>query len=189
MKKDTVRKFYLREFKAISHAISTYEDLNLLINHLAEGASRTFKAKGCSILLLDEREKQLFRVASYGLSEEYDRKGPIFVVDEKQSTIFTGKPVFVQDMQNDPRVQYPEAAMKEGIVSMLSIPIKCREAVIGILRMYLSKPWTFHEDDIDALCVLAEHLGLAIENNGLNNFLDKVKVAMGSLPVRMLDGL
>ena len=75
MKKEPVRKFYLKEFKAISHAISTYEDLNLLIHHLAEGAGRAFKAKGCSILLLDDRENQLFRVASYGLSAEYGRKG------------------------------------------------------------------------------------------------------------------
>jgi signal transduction protein with GAF and PtsI domain len=189
MMKEPVRKFYLKEFKAISHAISTYEDLNLLINHLAEGAGRAFKAKGCSILLLDDREKQLVRVASYGLSEEYSRKGPIFVVDESEGSIYTGKPVFIQDMQNDPRVQYPKAATKEGIVSMLSIPVKCREAVLGCLRIYHKEPPVLHEEDVDALCILTEHLGLAIENNGLNNFLDKVKIAMGSLPIRMLEGL
>ena len=33
MTQEPIRKFYLKEFKAISHAISTYEDLNLLINH------------------------------------------------------------------------------------------------------------------------------------------------------------
>ena len=188
MAEKPVRRIYLKEFKAISRAISTYEDLGLLIKHIVQGVVKSFKVKACSIMILDERENQLYTVASSGVSAEYLSKGALFV-DEKYSSFFTGKPVFVEDMQNDPRVQYPEAAMKEGIVSMLSIPIKCREAVIGILRMYLSKPWTFHEDDIDALCVLAEHLGLAIENNGLNNFLDKVKVAMGSLPVRMLDGL
>jgi len=47
------RRYYLKHFKAISHAISTYEDLNTLINHLTEGTSRAFKAKGCSIMLLD----------------------------------------------------------------------------------------------------------------------------------------
>ena len=189
MNKEPVRKFYLKEFKAISHAISTYEDLNLLINHLAEGAGRAFKAKGCCILLLDDRENQLFRVANYGLSAEYVKKGPIFVVNESQSGTYKGQPVFIQDMQNDSRVQYPEAATKEGIVSMLSIPIKYRRETIGLLRIYHEKPMVFHEEDVDALCILAEHLGLAIESNGLNNFLDKVKTAMGSLPVRMLEGL
>jgi signal transduction protein with GAF and PtsI domain len=189
MKQKRVRKLYLREFKAISHAISTYEDLNLLINHLVEGTNETFNAKGCSILLLDQRENQLFHIASYGISEEYRRKGPIFVVSETQCAICTGEPVFVEDVQKDPRVQYPEAAAKEGIVSMASIPIKSRNATIGVLRIYHAEPCTFHKDDVDALCVLTEHLGLAIENNGLKNFLDMVKTAMGSLPLRMLDGL
>ena len=185
MNKKAERRFYLREFKAISHAISTYEDLHLLINHLAEGTSRSFKAKGCSIMLLDEREKQLFHVASYGISEEYVGKGPVFI-DEKYSAFNTGEPNFVEDMQNDPRVQYPEAAAKEGIVSMLSIPIKCRDAVIGILRIYESEPWVLNESDIDSLCVLTEQLGIVIENNGLKNFLDKVKMGLESLPLRLL---
>ena len=189
MNQEPLRRFHLREFKAISHAISTYEDLNVLMNHIVEGTSRTFKAKGCSILLLDEREKQLFRVASYGLSEEYLRKGPIFVVTESQCAICTGEPVFVGDILNDPRVQYPEAATKEGIASMLSIPIKCRDVIVGILRIYHGKPWIFHEDDVDSLCVLSEHLGLVLECNGLKNFLDQIKIGMESLPPRLLEGL
>jgi len=188
MQKKAERRFYLKHFKAISHAIATYEDLNTLIRHLAEGTSRRFQAKGCSILLLDEREKQLFHLASYGISEEYLRKGPIFF-NEEDSAIYKGEPVFIEDMEKDPRVQYPENAAKEGIVSMLSIPIKCREAIIGILRIYHSEPWVLHEEDIDSLAVLTELLGLVIENNGLKNFLDQVTVALENLPLRMLKGL
>ena len=188
MGQDLGRKFYLREFKAISHAISTYEDLNTLINHLTEGTSRAFEAKGCSIMLLDERENQLFHVGSYGLSEKYLRKGPV-MMENKNCAICTGKPVFIEDMQNDPFVQYPEAAAREGIASMLSIPIKHRGAIVGILRIYHGEPWVFHEEDIDSLSVLCDLLGLVIENNGLRNFLDQVKLALGSLPLRMLKGL
>lgn len=181
-------KFHLRQFKAIIHAISTYEDLNVLMNYLAEGACRTFKTKACCIMLFDEMQKQLFRVTSCGLSEEYMAKGPV-TVDEKFPAFSTGKPFFIEDMQNDPRVQYPEAAAKEGIVSMLCIPIKCRKAAIGILRFYHSERQSFHEDDLDSLCVLMENLGVVIENNGLKNFLDQVKIGMGSLPQRLLEGL
>ncbi len=188
MGKKPGRKFYLREFKAIAHAIATYEDLNLLINHLAEGTGRTFEAKGCCIMLYDDREKQLFPVSSYGVSEEYLRKGPIFA-DEKDSPFVTGEHSFVADMQNDPRVQYPKAAAKEGIVSMQCVPIKFRETIVGTLRIYHSESIEYNKDDIEALCTLGELLGLVIENNGLKNFLDKVKTAMESLPLRMLEGL
>jgi signal transduction protein with GAF and PtsI domain len=188
MQQKLERKFYLQHFRAISHAISTYEDLNVLTNHLAEGTSRRFKAKGCSIMLLDERDNQLYSISSYGLSEEYLSKGPI-LMDDKHCAIRKGEPVFVENMQNDPRVQYTDAAADEGIVSMLSIPIKYHKAIIGIIRIYYGEPRLIHDEDINTLCVLAEHLGLVIENNGLKNFLDGVKSALENLPSRMLKGL
>lgn len=188
MPKEPPRKFDLKQFKAISHAISTYEDLNLLINHLAEGTSRTFDAKGCSIMLLDERERRLVIVSSYGISDEYLNKGPLFF-DDKFCAFATGKPVFLSDIQNDSRIQYPEAAEKEGITSMLSIPIKFRETPIGLIRIYHADQKTMNEEDIDTLQIMAEHLGLVIENSGLKNFLERVKIAIESLPLRMLEGL
>ena len=188
MARKAERRFYLREFKAISHAISTYEDFNLLIRHLAEGATRSFRAKGCCILLLDEKEKQLFHVGGYGISDEYREKGPVFA-DQKQTAIYTGKPVFVEDMQHDPRVQYPDAAAKEGFVSMQSVPIISRGVPIGILRIYLSEPVELHEEDVNALCVLTEQLGMVIDNNGMRNFLEKVKMSMEDLPLRLFGSL
>jgi len=182
------RRFYLRHFKSISHAISTYEDLNLLIRHIAEGVSRTFKIKGCSVLLYDERERQLFIASSYGVSDRYLNKGPL-VVDDKHSVIEVGKPVYIADMQSDPRVQYPKAAAQENIKSMMSVPIKCRNVVTGVLRMYSGEPMLLDEDDVDSLCVITEQLGVVIENNGLKNFLDGLKQAMESLPLRLLRGL
>ncbi len=186
--KEPDRRFNLREFKAITHAIATYEDLNLLTNHLAEGTARTFRAKGCSIMLLDEREKQLFPISSYGLSDEYIKKGPV-MVDKQYCAFCTGEPVFIEDIQNDPRIQYPKAAAKEGLISMLSVPIKYRAEVVGIIRIYLPDGAPIHESDVDSLLVLAEQLGLVIEINGLRNFLDAVKMALENLPLRMLEGL
>ena len=182
------RRIYLREFRAISHTISTYSDFNLLIKYLVEGITRSFSVKGCSILILDERENRLVHVRSYGISDEYLTKGPI-LLDDRYSAFVTGEPVFVEDFRTDRRVQYPDAAQREGIASMLSVPIKHRGEVIGLVRVYHSEPWTIHEDDLDSFCILAEHLGLAIENNGLRNFLDQIKTAMESLPLRMLKGL
>jgi signal transduction protein with GAF and PtsI domain len=184
--KQPARRIYLHEYKAISRAISTYEDFNLLANHFVEGICTSFHMKGCSIMLYDDREKQLFRVASFGLSRQYLSKGPI-VIEDKHSSFFTGKPVFVQDFKTDPRVQYPEHAVQEGLVSMLSVPIKIRSETIGVVRIYNNEPWTLHEDDIDSFSSLAEHLGLLVENNGLKNFLDRIKIAMASLPRRMLE--
>lgn len=188
MSESPERRLYLKQFKSISFAISNYEDLNVLINHFVEGLCRAFKFKGASIMLYDEREKQLFHVASYGISDTYLNKGPV-LWDEKQGAFTTGEPVFVDDMGHDSRVQYPNAAAGEGITSMASFPIKCRDANIGILRIYHKRTIRLHEEDIDSISVLGHHLGVVIEGNGLRNFLDMVKIAMGSLPLRMIKGL
>jgi GAF domain-containing protein len=181
------RKFYLRHFKAISNAICNYEDLPVLFNHLVEGFSRAFKIKGCSILLYDEREKQLFHVSSYGISEAYLEKGPVFY-DEAQCAFVKGEPVFVDDLKADPRVQYPEAGLEEGFTSMASFPIKCRESILGIIRLYHSDRIVLHAEDVESILVLLRQLGIVIEHHGLKNFLDMVKGAMSYLPLRMLKG-
>jgi len=185
MNKEIKRKIYLNEFKAVARAISTYENLPLLLEHLSKLMTKFFKVKGCSIMLFDEREKQLFRVSSFGVSEEYLKKGPLFV-DEKYRSFMKGETVFIKDVRNDSRVQYPEAAAKEGIVSILTVPIVFRGTVVGIMRIYNSKLWDIHEDDLDSFCVIADHLGLLIEYNGLKNFFEMVKMAVDHLPLRLL---
>lgn len=186
MKPKPERRISIRDFKTICRAIATYEDLNLLFEHLVEVISQAFDVKGCSLLIFDERERQLIRVSSFGISKEYLNKGPVFM-DDKDSAFVKCEPVFVEDMQNDPRIQYPEAAAKEGIVSLLSFPVILRGAGIGLIRIYHSDYWALHEEDLDLLCVMQRLLAFVIENNGLNNFLEQVKMEMVKLPLRMMD--
>jgi signal transduction protein with GAF and PtsI domain len=181
------RRFDLKEFKAISRAISTYEDLTILMDHMVEGMARAFKVKGASIMLYDETEGQLFRVASYGLSETYLKKGPL-LLGEQDDAFVKGEPSFVPDMQNDPRIQYPEAAWAENIRSMYSFPVKSRKAVVGLLRIYHGETFALHPDDLDSISVMSLLLGLVIEENGLRNFLQTVSGAIANLPPRMRQG-
>ena len=137
-------------------------------------------------MLFDAREKQLIRVSSFGISEKYLNKGPLFM-DDEEAAIARCEPDFVEDMQNDPRIQYPEAAAKEGIVSLLSFPMICREKVIGLTRLYHSDYWALHDEDLDLLCVMHRLMAFVIENNGLKNFLEQVKMEIANLPPRMLE--
>lgn len=181
MSQEPPRRFDLRAFKTISRAISTYEDLNILIHHFVEGVTRAFKVKGASILLYDEVEDQLFRVSSYGISENYLNKGPVFLKDVDDAFL-KGEPVFVQNLQSDPRVQYPKEAEAENIKSMLSFPIKSRTTVVGVLRIYHRESIELNPDDVDSICILSLHLGLVIEETGLRNFVQMVCGAIASLP-------
>jgi archaellum component FlaD/FlaE len=69
---------------------------------------------------------------------------------------------------------------------MLSIPIKFRQTVTGVVRMYHNEVIAVCGEDMASLSVLFEHLGIVIENNGLKNVIDQVRVAMNNLPHRLL---
>ena len=182
------RKINLAQFRAISHAISTYEDVVLLGKHIVESICRSFDIMAATVLVFDDREKKLYYVCSHGLSDEYLRQQPEFE-DGLLQEFVTGQPVFFQDFKNDPRVKHSDAIDKEGIVSMLSFPIKSRKHVVGLLKLYNNNQWMIHDDDKDSINILAEHFGLVIETNGLKNFLEEVRAVMSNLPLRMLRGM
>ncbi|HEC31720.1 MAG TPA: GAF domain-containing protein, partial [Deltaproteobacteria bacterium] len=76
----------------------------------------------------------------------------------------TGKPVIIENAQEDPRAQYPEEAKKEGIFTIVSIPMVIKGKVIGVLRMYTGERREFTQQEIDFVSSLAEMGAIAIEN-------------------------
>jgi len=119
--------------------------------------------KGVVIRLLDERTNQLELVSSCGLSNTYMKKGPVDA-DKSLARALKGEPHAVLDVASDPSVQYPEEAKKEGIVSMLSFPLKGREKVIGTLRLFTSERREFTSEEMDFVAALASQGAISIEN-------------------------
>jgi len=85
-------------------------------------------------------------------------------MDKSIPQVFEELTVFIADVRTDPAVQYPEAAEREGILSMLSVPILVREKVRGVLRLYSSIATAFSTEDLEFAKVLAEIGGIAIIN-------------------------
>ena len=116
-----------------------------------------------SILLVDEEKGTLELVASYGLSETYLNRGPLSA-ERSVTESLEGKPVVIKEVASDPRVRFKEQKQEEGIVSILSVPIKSRDKVIGVLRLYTGAPRDFTEDEVMLVTALAYQGGLAIQN-------------------------
>ena len=83
------------------------------------------------------------------------------------------------DVTDDPRLQYPEAAVKEGIASILSVPILSQGSALGALRLYTAEPWKFTLEDVNFVQAVAQIAGMAIEmcrmNKGLKNSIEILK--------------
>jgi GAF domain-containing protein len=156
----------MEEFRAL-HAITT-AILNTLDSFAAQErviaeVVATTGAKAGALRLLDETTGELVLTTSRGLSEAYLAKGPIHA-DRSIQEALGGDPVLVDDTGSDPRVEYPAAAVREGIASILSVPIIARERVIGVLRLYSAEPGRYSRDDVVFVSALAEIAGVAIAN-------------------------
>ncbi|MGB6288902.1 MAG: GAF domain-containing protein, partial [Desulfobulbales bacterium] len=70
----------------------------------------------------------------------------------------------IKDATTDKRVEHRKEKKEEGIASILSVPIKTKEKVIGCLRLYTGAPKEFTKDEIMLASALAYQGGLAIQN-------------------------
>ncbi|MHC4641626.1 MAG: PP2C family protein-serine/threonine phosphatase [Planctomycetota bacterium] len=134
------------------------------LDKLAEAAVRITGVKACSIRLLDEEAGDLRMRSTYGLSEEYRNKGVVSKHDSVIKAAFAGEAVVLDDVRVDERVKYKEAAVKEGLVSQLTVAMKFRRKAIGVLRLYSPKPKRFDQDDIGVARAVASQCAAAITN-------------------------
>jgi signal transduction protein with GAF and PtsI domain len=142
--------------------------------------------KACAIYLLDLETKQLELLASFGLTTKYISKGPV-LAEKSIAANLKGDPVIVADVNKDPNVQYPEEAQREGIASIVSLPIMVSGGVLGALRLYHHETWHISDQDLDSLHLLVDFVGLAMTYTSLLNAIYSIdEVIHMGLPVNVM---
>jgi signal transduction protein with GAF and PtsI domain len=148
-------------FKVVFRAMAQSDNLEIMANHLTQLLVAALEIKGCTIFALNPESNELEDLASFGLSLNYLQKGPV-LSDKSIADTFGGKPIVIPDISNTDRLQYPQDAKKEGIGSIVSVPVKLYGKVIGALRRYHHDVWHISDRDVDSLLVLSENIGLAM---------------------------
>ena len=148
----------LKITKAISHSRDPEEVVLMTV----ESIKTALEAKGCTVFLINRKTNELEVAASYGLTDEYINKGPVSALSSISESLKEG-PVAIYDVTDDPRIQYPDEARKEGIASILSVPIVAGGDLIGALRVYTSEPWEFTLEDVNFVQAMAYMTGMAID--------------------------
>lgn len=130
--------------------------------------------KGASIFVVNPGTETLENLASEGLSVDYINKGPI-LVDKSIKLASNLKPVIIPDTETSDQLQYPEKARKEGIRSIVSLPVNLRGKIIGALRIYHSEPWEVSENDLAFLRLLTLNIGMALRYFRLSSVVQSTK--------------
>ncbi len=177
---------HAKQFEALSKVSRTItsnlylEDiLKLVVTVTAE----IMDSKICSLMLIDENGELVLK-ATQSMSEVYNKK-PHLKIGEgiAGKAALENKPKVVEDLSKEPEYKYKDIAAKEGLRSLLSMPLAVRGKVIGVLNSYTSYPHKFTKDEINILTTVASQAAIAIENAEL---MVKTKAAQEELAARKL---
>jgi GAF domain-containing protein len=146
----------------ITKSLSKSKDPEEIIRLTVDRLKSSLNIKGCALFLINPQTKDLEVAAAAGLSDEYLNKGTVSALKSIADSLSDG-PVAVYDVSDDPRIQYPEAAKKEGIASILAVPIMIGDEAIGAIRAYTAEKWEFTLDDVNFVQALAQIAGIMIE--------------------------
>lgn len=177
-------KEYLNTLNEISKAITSDLYLKDVLKLIVTLTANVMKAKICSLWLLDEKTKELRIRATQALSKEYLKERIIRIGEGVIGLVAKEKkPMAISEVLKDHNYKEKELAKKEGLVSMLSVPMMVKNKRIGVINCYTTTFYEFTKSDIDLLSTVANQAAVAIENTEL---LVKTKIIQDELKARKI---
>jgi len=177
VRKKTQKVVQLVEISAVLN--STLKPETLLKNIL-DTAADLLDCGGVSILLYDEREKELrFAATTSGNIDELE-KIPVPLDNSLAGTIFTeNRHLVINSTQDDPR-HYNEVGDEVGfqVDSLLGAPMRIKDRVTGVIEALNKTEGEFTDFDVSLLLVVASQAAISIHNAGLIQALQKANVEL-----------
>jgi signal transduction histidine kinase len=171
--KDSLNVREINALLEISKAISSGLYLEDVLRLIVTVTANVMDSKICSLWLLDERDGRLKLKATQSISEEYLKERSLALGEGVVGHVaLHNQPMAIADVLRDPLYKEKELARREGLVSMLSVPMCIREKVIGVINCYTSYPRIFSKSEEEMLLTVANQAALCIENSGLMETLD-----------------
>ena len=164
---DTVRQRAeeLGALFTVGKSIAGTLNLERVLPQVVEEAARLMNTQICSLMLLSEDGRELIIEAVYGGSPDYTDRENLQVNETLIGKVIRAKrPLTVMDVREEEGYRHPDLASREGLCSLLSVPMIARGRAIGVLNTYKSTRHRFSESEIQLLSSMADLAAIAIEN-------------------------
>lgn len=175
-KKNTILNEIYNLSLKIGSSLSLEEQLDIII----DVTNKFLNSNLTVISLFDERKMELKFKASKG-----DLLPGILCRDNvgiKESllgkVIESGEPLIINDL-NHPEFKTHTSLSNQKISSLLSVPLKIKEKIIGVFTCAYSQAMEFKEDQLKFLTLIASRSALSINNAQLHEEIKKLAITDG----------
>ncbi|HAZ46199.1 MAG TPA: hypothetical protein DDW76_31775 [Cyanobacteria bacterium UBA11369] len=143
----------------ISEKITASLELKEVAKLILDEASKLIEATSGSVMLLDAKTGKLEFLSSLG-KEYYPKANLKLGKGIIGNVVYSGVGEIVNDVLSDPRF----IASSAPIRSLICVPLKSKDRVIGAITMSNSAPVTYTAQELKLLTMLASQAASAIEN-------------------------
>jgi K+-sensing histidine kinase KdpD len=165
-------------------------DLDVLLNRIVHIAADLTNAEAASIMLFDERRKELYFHSATNIAKPVMRGLIVPVEGSIAGWIFSNRqPVIVGDAHSDPRFfGHIEKTTQFKTYSILGVPLITKDKVVGVLEAVNHRGGKFTPDNQELLMTLGAQAAVAIENARLfqqsdliAEFVHELRTPLGSI--------
>ena len=159
----------LREVLSVAQVVVSSLDLDEVLHNILCSSLGIMDMPAGSIALYDESLNRLQLHAHIGLSEKLTARSNWSVTTGglTHRILSEGQLFVVEDTQGEAFFQNP-LALEEGIRSLIAVPLKIQEKIIGILYLDDFVPRTFSPMRLHMLSILASFATMSIDNARLH---------------------
>lgn len=167
----------------ISVTLNSTLDLDRLLQFIIDSAADLVDSEGASILLVDDKTQDLFFAAATGSDPKELAKIPVPLDSSIAGTIYReDRPLIINEVAEDPRHFRPVGErINLDIRSLIGVPMRNQEQVIGVLEAVNKREASFNEADLQTLSIIASQAAVAINNARLVDALQRAYDELGKL--------
>jgi len=160
----------------VSAALSGLWDLDGILRVALNSVLEIMNGDIGGILLFDERTQTLSYRVHQGLSTRYVEGINVKIGEGVAGRVAqSGKAILLEDISVDPRAAHPDLISTEGLKAFVSVPLRAKDKVLGVLNVASKMPRLFFEKDVHLLNSIGDQLGVAIEQASLYERLRKAR--------------
>lgn len=167
----------------VGKTLTSTLQIDNVLKEIIDIISRIVKADAIGIFLFDPSLEELSLKIGLNLGDHHYQKRIKVGEGISGIAVKTGRPMILTNLKKDSAsYKFPGSVLRDGLNTILSLPMKSKGEVVGLLNLYLKEIYYYNQAEINLLSTFANQAAIAIENAKLyQEQMEMAKVVQSSL--------